>query len=65
LTGFKFAEAEVVVPSRVAFYPASHAQALERVMRIIDLIAARPGITEEQAVAALMRGVSARWTLSC
>ena len=38
-----------------AFYPASHAQALERVMRVIDLIAARPDITDEQAVAALMR----------
>ncbi len=36
-------------------YPASHDEALERVMRVIDLIAARPDITDEEAVAALMR----------
>jgi hypothetical protein len=41
--------------SRPAFYPDSHAQALERVMRVIDLIAARPDITDEEAVADLMR----------
>jgi hypothetical protein len=41
--------------SRPAFYPDSHARALERVMRVIDLIAGRPDITDEEAVAALMR----------
>lgn len=39
--------------SRPAFYPTSHELALERVMRVIDLIAARPDITDEDAVAAL------------
>ena len=36
-------------------YPASHDVALERVMRVIDLIAARPDISDEEAVAALVR----------
>jgi hypothetical protein len=36
-------------------YPASHEEALERVMRVIDLIAARPNLTDEEAVAALVR----------
>jgi hypothetical protein len=36
-------------------YPASHGDALERVMRVIDLIAARPDISDEEAVADLVR----------
>jgi hypothetical protein len=36
-------------------YPASHDDALERVMRVIDLIAARPDISDEEAVADLVR----------
>jgi len=36
-------------------YPASHDVALERVMRVIDLIGARPDITDEDAVALLVR----------
>lgn len=36
-----------------AVYPASHDEALERVMRVIDLIAARPNIADEEAVASL------------
>lgn len=35
-------------------YPASHDIALERVMRVIDLIAARPDISDEDAVVALV-----------
>jgi hypothetical protein len=35
-------------------YPASHAEALERVMRVIDLIAAHPNITDVEVVAALV-----------
>ncbi len=38
-----------------AVYPASHEEALERVMRVIDLIAARPDISDEEAVAALVQ----------
>jgi hypothetical protein len=38
-----------------AVYPASHDEALERVMRVIDLIAARPDIADEEAVASLRR----------
>jgi hypothetical protein len=41
--------------STPASYPASHEEALERVMRVIDLIAARPDISDEEAVAALVR----------
>jgi hypothetical protein len=42
-----------------AVYPVSHEVALERVMRVIDLIAGRPDISDEDAVAALVRdGVS-------
>jgi hypothetical protein len=41
--------------STQAVYPASHEEALERVMRVIDLIAARPDIADEEAVAALVR----------
>jgi hypothetical protein len=36
-------------------YPASHEVALERVTRVIDLIAARPDISDEEAVAVLVR----------
>jgi hypothetical protein len=36
-------------------YPASHEAALERVMRVIDLIAARPDISDEDVVASLVR----------
>jgi hypothetical protein len=36
-------------------YPPSHEKVLERVMRVIDLIAARPNISEEELVAALSR----------
>src|SRR5262249_54458641 len=41
--------------STPAVYPASHEEALERVMRVIDLIAARPDISDEEVVAALVR----------
>ena len=41
--------------STPAVYPASHDEALERVMRVIDLIAARPDISDEDVVAALVR----------
>lgn len=36
-------------------HPASHELALERVMRVIDLIAARPDIADEEAIAELVR----------
>jgi hypothetical protein len=42
--------------STPAAYPASHELAYERVMRVIDLIAARPNIADEEAVAALVAG---------
>ena len=38
-----------------AVYPISHDDALEHVMRFIDLIAARPDISDEEAVAVLVR----------
>ena len=41
--------------STPAAYPASHEVALERVMRLIDLIDTRPDISDEEAVAALVR----------
>jgi len=41
--------------AKPAVYPASHGEALDRVMRVIDLIAARPEISDEEAVSALMR----------
>ena len=41
--------------STPSVYPVSHEEALARVMRVIDLIAARPDITDDEAVAALMR----------
>jgi hypothetical protein len=41
--------------SMLEVYPASHDVALEGVMRVIDLIAGNPRITEEDAVAAMMR----------
>lgn len=37
-----------------AMYPISHGDALERVMRVIDLIATRPDISDQDAVAALV-----------
>lgn len=40
--------------STQAAYPASHELALERVMRVIDLIAARPDIADEDALIALV-----------
>ena len=36
-------------------YPASHDEALSRVMQVVDLIAAQPDISDEDAVAALVR----------
>jgi hypothetical protein len=36
-------------------YPVSHNEALQRVMRVIDLIAARPDIADKDVVAALVR----------
>lgn len=36
-------------------YPASHEVAYERVMRVIDLISVHPDISDEEAVATLMR----------
>jgi hypothetical protein len=57
--------AEAKVASRPALYAASHAQALERVMRVIDLIGARADITDMEVVAASWERVSARWTASC
>jgi hypothetical protein len=42
--------------STPAVYPASHEEAFERMMRVIDWIAARPYITDGEAVAALVRG---------
>jgi hypothetical protein len=41
--------------STPAEYPASHTDALEHVMRLIDLIAARPDITDEEVGVALVR----------
>jgi hypothetical protein len=41
--------------STPAVYPASHDEALERVMRVIDLFGAHPDIADEEAVAALVR----------
>jgi hypothetical protein len=40
--------------STPAVYPSSHEEALERVMQVIDLIGARPEITDQDAVAALV-----------
>lgn len=37
-------------------YPSSHGEALERVMQLIDLIASRPDLDDEDAVAALVHG---------
>ena len=36
-------------------YPASHDAALERVMQVIDLITAQPDLSDEEAVATLVR----------
>jgi hypothetical protein len=41
--------------STPAVYPPSHTEAFERVMRVIDLIAARPDISDEDAVTDLVR----------
>ena len=41
--------------SSLEVYPASHDVALEGVMRVIDLISARPDITDEDAIASLVR----------
>src|SRR5687768_13694547 len=43
----------------MATHPASHDESLDRVMQVIDLFGAQPGLSDEDAVAALMRdGVS-------
>jgi hypothetical protein len=39
----------------VVTHPASHDEALDRVMRVIDLFGARPELSDEEAVAALVR----------
>jgi hypothetical protein len=41
--------------STLEVYPASHDVALERVMRVIDLIGAHPDISDEGAIASLVR----------
>ncbi len=41
--------------STLEVYPVSHDVALERVMRVIDLIGARPDITDQDAIASLVR----------
>jgi hypothetical protein len=49
--------------SRPAFYPDSHARALERVMRVIDLIAGPPDTTTRRRSPPSRERASARWTL--
>ncbi len=44
---------EAAMASTPAVYPSSHGVALKRVMRLIDLVAARPDIADEGVVAAL------------
>src|SRR5579862_711542 len=43
------------VPIRPPAYPESHSEALEWVLRVVDIIGARPSITDDEIVASLVR----------
>jgi hypothetical protein len=47
---------DTTMASTPVAYPPSHELALERVMQFIDLVAARPDIDDEDAVAVLIQG---------